>query len=49
MFSTYAMSIFGMCFAAASALTLFWYVDHVDDGWKDESRNVTTSTSRNAA
>jgi len=49
MLSTYLMSFFGMAVAAASALTLFWYVDHVDDGWKDESRNVTTSTSRNAA
>ena len=49
MFSTYAMSFFGMGFAAVSALTLFYTVDHFDADWKDESRNVTTSTSRNAA
>jgi len=49
MLSTYLMSFFGMAVAAVSALTLFWFVDHVDDGWRDESTNVTTSTSRHAA
>ena len=49
MLSTYAMSIFGMLFAACSALSLFRAVDHFDADWKDESRNVTTSTSRHAA
>jgi hypothetical protein len=49
MLSAYLMSFFGMGFAALSALTLFYAVDHFDADWKDESRNVTTSTSRNAA
>lgn len=49
MVSTYLMSFFGMGFAAVSALTLFYAVDHFDAYWKDESRNVTTSTSRHAA
>ena len=49
MFSTYLMAIFAMCFAALSARTLFYLVDHFDADWKDESRNVTTSTSRYAA
>ena len=35
MFSTYAMSIGGMLFAALSAKTLFWYVNHLDDTFKD--------------
>jgi hypothetical protein len=49
MLSTYLMSFFGMAVAAVSALTLFYAVDHFDAYWTDESRNVTTSTSRNAA
>ena len=49
MVSTYVMAVFAMCVAAASAWTLFYLVDHFDADWKDESRKVTTSTSRYAA
>jgi hypothetical protein len=49
MLSTYLMSFFGMAVAAVSAFALFYAVDHFDADWKDESRNVTTSTSRHAA